>query len=265
MNKKGQYALHELLLVIGELALASFVLVGFFIYLRNVEKGAFLEKSYNAREISLIVETLESAPGSIFYHFADEKGFIYSFKKNRVDVYTKDERFDTPSITYYLFPENKNLEYSYPQNPQLLMPLPFEENTEFDIQKGFEFSIDNEIDENINFLNCPNVKHEIEYSTYDSSELLKAFEDENGKEVKDIFLKIKYVKENDNLVLIKIARNIKSRRLACLISNELKKSSIDSMILPEDIDKEKTYVLIELKKEMKKEVAKGVSNALSRF
>ncbi|MBS3143057.1 hypothetical protein J4464_06735 [Candidatus Woesearchaeota archaeon] len=67
MHKRG--AEHELILMLGQLLLGAAFIVGMFMYLGQLRSDTSLEQRFYARDISLLLSTVQSAPGSILFTY----------------------------------------------------------------------------------------------------------------------------------------------------------------------------------------------------
>jgi len=73
------------------LVLAVFLMLG--IYVQNLASGKTLEKNYYARDIALLVDTVNAAPGDVFYTYPNnlEKYELgIKIEENFVVIYDKD-------------------------------------------------------------------------------------------------------------------------------------------------------------------------------
>ena len=111
-QKKGQFELVGELLI--QILLAFIILAAALAYSVSVASNLRVMKAVSARDVALLAEISEAAPGSIYFSYADGFGFKYTFGRNRVDVYLKDEDIAPKSLTFYLFPQDSVLKFLLP-------------------------------------------------------------------------------------------------------------------------------------------------------
>ncbi len=111
-QKKGQWEILGRQII--EVILALIVFIAALAYGVAVGSDLRIMKQKSARDLSLTIESAEAAPGSVFFSYADAFGFQYRFTTNRVDVYLMEESTITPSLTYYLFPQDSQLKFLFP-------------------------------------------------------------------------------------------------------------------------------------------------------
>ncbi|MFA6888280.1 MAG: hypothetical protein WC254_02180 [Candidatus Woesearchaeota archaeon] len=123
MKKRGQILSYHTLI---ELALLIFIAAGFLYFHKSVQENTLFEKSYVSRDIALLLETVQSAPGDVVMYYSqpqfDVGKYNYDFSDNLVHVYE-----DTILTSVY---------YPYFLDLSLTAPLPvFEKPAAFVITK----------------------------------------------------------------------------------------------------------------------------------
>jgi hypothetical protein len=85
------------------LAVAAFVIIGMISYVRSVSDDTFLEKNYLARDIGLLITTVQASPGDLIYCYRTVgryKGmFDYEIKESTVIV--SDHKPDGGQASYW--------------------------------------------------------------------------------------------------------------------------------------------------------------------
>ena len=100
MKKRGQLS-HQ---VIIEIVILVLITAAFFYFHKTVQENTLFEKSYAVRDIALLMETVESAPGEIEMYYTqptfDIGKYTYSFTDNLLRMYESDAAL---AATYYPF------------------------------------------------------------------------------------------------------------------------------------------------------------------
>jgi len=112
-HKKGQLEIIGRQLI--EVILAFIVAVAAISYAYAVGSNLRIMEAKSARDLALTIETMQGSQGNVLFSFADAFGFQYKFGKNRVDVYLKDEPTEANSLNYYLFPQDSQIQFIFPE------------------------------------------------------------------------------------------------------------------------------------------------------
>lgn len=257
-QKRGVTAVETTLLVVFEIFLVLAVGASLMFYVNKVKEDTLFQKIHHVKDLSFLVEAMHSVPGNTLFFYNESFGFKYKFSPNRLEI---TETGIALGSVYYWLAENLNLNFIYPE--EILGPG-LKNETDLVFKKAQDFEI-NPSDQNIDFRICPVIEtsEETPVAIKSDSESLKGFLLGNEVSVSEsgsplIILKYSYVEG----VEIYMPGDIKSMKLACLISNELKKEGINSAILPSDSAelKGKTAVLIESDSNLKieRQIAQGV-------
>ena len=139
-SKRGMS--HDIFFNVFELIVALIVAVALLSFVTDVAEGTIFEKNYIARDLSLLVDTIYTAPGDVEYTYVENTNrFIVDFSESKIKV-LNNEKENTPE-TFYLFGENKKIPVSYTK----ISFLPLNHNIKFTKSSnllGIKASIKNE-------------------------------------------------------------------------------------------------------------------------
>lgn len=150
LYKKSQ---SELYFFIIQIFIVVMVFLALFAYVNSIRKDNYYEKLFITRDISLLINTLNSAQGNIYYTYEIPKTdksrginlsqFEFNFANQRVTI-TENQK----EPYYYEYGENKNSSVnSIVNNPKKL---------EFE-KSGYDFQIKDSIKPNLNLLRYPDI------------------------------------------------------------------------------------------------------------
>jgi hypothetical protein len=115
------------------LVLAIIVIIAIFSFIRDVSEQTIFEKNYFARDISLLINTIYSAPGDVVYDYADDKeDFIVEIEEGKVFVFSEGE--DKEDRIFYFFGEDTNFDIDENKFSYLGKPI----KLSFRNQRGME-------------------------------------------------------------------------------------------------------------------------------
>lgn len=85
--KKGSIQ-HHVMMVIYQLIVIALILTGLLYFVTGAVEDTLLEKNYYARDISLLITTLNAAPGNVEYNYVlpDNVDLKIKIKDHRVNV-----------------------------------------------------------------------------------------------------------------------------------------------------------------------------------
>jgi hypothetical protein len=110
-SKKG---VEHALWTIIEIVLLMLILVSMFAFIRSVKENRFFERSALSKDTALLMDTLQSLPGDVFYTY-HHQGFDttrYTFSFNKDEVVVKDS--DSILNNRYPYYDDDNLINLYP-------------------------------------------------------------------------------------------------------------------------------------------------------
>lgn len=243
--------------ILIHLVIALMVSIPVLAYGYSVATDMKVMKTKAARDLSLTVEAAGGSPGTVFFSYADSFGFQYKIGKSRVDVYLETEDTLLPSLTYYLFPEDSALNFIYPH----VLNKGLSKSTIVSMKKSHPDFIFNQDDLSFSSTNCekidvssdPKSVMVLDRSTIPTTQGI--IRDEvlipnlksagiSSEYYDDVSQFLGVVSSNQGAVILEIDTPImqqgvkiftvedkKSRRLACLIKNELTKKDIKTSVL----------------------------------
>jgi len=106
---------HELFFNIFELVLVVIVAFALFNFVKSIEKDTLFQKTYLARDVALVVNTLYAAPGDVSYTYVEnghDNTYNIDFAENTVSVSSAEDK-DGSVVPFYHFDEDKNLKFIY--------------------------------------------------------------------------------------------------------------------------------------------------------
>ncbi|TKJ17374.1 hypothetical protein CEE44_02465 [Candidatus Woesearchaeota archaeon B3_Woes] len=191
------------------------------------------DKQFLSTDLSLIIDTIQSMPGTVFLKYAqDTKNFSFQFNDNVVNVYEKDK---LPLSSYFI--DDKN-------SPLLLKTLgEFPVSIAF-LKQGNKFEVDykDNIEFNENIVVCPSLKPtkslestsfllvsdeslreitdslEAQHPNHDSFYISADTFDEIRNNI-DIVIELKTSQNDDELKIFYHTLSKSSKTLSCSISN----------------------------------------------
>ena len=86
LGKRGQF--QESLLIIANLILVIIIFLGLLLFVKDAADDTLLEKTYYAKDISLLLTTISAAPGNIQYDYEipEATDLVIKTKENSVEV-----------------------------------------------------------------------------------------------------------------------------------------------------------------------------------
>jgi len=233
--KKGQ---QELLFLVFQLLLIAIVFLSLLAFVKQYEDNTIFEKIYLSRDISLIISTIEAAPGNLFYNYSHTTSnlsrFEYSFNDQLLSIteegkarasypYLEDETLGilNEQISQESIPFTKTISMTLEKNSLLIRTYPLV-NT-----KDPEWRNKDQV------LKLPAL--EIQESALQSAR--DQFDNQrkinNLKESSpspDIYIEIIFDDQNKKRLSAIIPHNKKSRKLASIILNKFAKEGITGAI-----------------------------------
>jgi len=266
-QKKGMRELYKMLI---ELLLALMVMSSAIWYGVSVGTGMRLIKEKAARDVALTVESVEAAPGSVFFSYADTMGLKYKFSRNTVDVYSGGEDTSAPSSAFYFYPEDTALKFTLPG--EAVAPQQGQKKTVVSMKKNSPEFFINSYDLSLEAMNCEKINasgdlqkviiydsgpkkegsaggagvpsvfyDEIHQSLIPKLGIIESQYDTDKDRVKSIvlqdqksiLLEIADSPGGDTDVKLYISSDKKSRALGCITRNLLAKNRISATVLAE--------------------------------
>lgn len=85
-GKKSQF--QESLLFMAYIILAIMIFLGLMIFVKDAADDTLLEKTYYAKDISLLMTTISAAPGNLEYNYEipEDTDLVIKIKDNNVEV-----------------------------------------------------------------------------------------------------------------------------------------------------------------------------------
>ncbi len=276
-HKRGTELLQDILLLVTEIFFVGMVAVALMSYAGRIKDDTLYYKIHHAKDISFLIDAMQSVPGNVLFYYNESFGFKYNFKNNRVEVYDPEATVSFTYSIYYLFANSTNLNFIYPASP--ISKEITETKTKLVFKKTDSFEI-NPLDENIDYRVCPVISmpgNTVEINA-PSKELgvqvllsmLKIGTDKNNPL---IILEYGYVSDVNAEIYFKLNKTerlstLRGIRLACLISNNLKSQGISSVILPSESDRLKNDVSVLVNLDITqagKSLEKQIAAAAKRF
>ena len=107
-NKRG--FTHEIFFHVFELVMAAIVLVALFYFINDIANQTIFERNFMARDLTLLLNTLYSAPGDVSYEYkASLADLNFDFAKNKVEISNIQGKESTKA--FYPFAKNKNMQF----------------------------------------------------------------------------------------------------------------------------------------------------------
>ncbi len=85
-GKKAQF--QEPLLIIAHLILIIIIFLGLMLFVKDAADDTLMEKTYYAKDLSLLMTTISAAPGNLEYHYEIPKNtnLVMKTKENSLEV-----------------------------------------------------------------------------------------------------------------------------------------------------------------------------------
>lgn len=110
-NRKG--ISHDLFFNVFELILAFIVILALLNFVSDVAEQTLYKKNFLARDISLLINALYTAPTKVDYTYEEDmQELIFEFSKNRINIYKEGEEDDVN--VFYIFGEDTIASFSDP-------------------------------------------------------------------------------------------------------------------------------------------------------
>jgi N-acetylmuramoyl-L-alanine amidase len=119
MQKRGALEpSHHLLLFLFELFVVSMVFIGLLQYVDSIEQDTLFEKSYMSKDLALLVNTIQAAPGDVNYVYTHPKlpltDFVFSFQDGRATIaelwHSEEYGLQEGQHVYYPFADDANIQ-----------------------------------------------------------------------------------------------------------------------------------------------------------
>ena len=93
-GKRGASAI--LILRAFDLVLAAIIIAVLIMFLRNVWDSTFLEKTYIARDLAMLITTTYASPGELTYCYYEDSGFKFNYKiaDSKIVVYDSKDKVE---------------------------------------------------------------------------------------------------------------------------------------------------------------------------
>lgn len=267
-QKRGVMIIQDVLLLVFEIFLLLAVAVSLTYYVSKIKDDTLFQRIHHSKDISFLIEAMNSVPGNVLYYYNESFGFEYNIKGNMIEVDEPELKITMLNSVYYYFAKDLNLDFIYPE--KAISPGTKKE-TALVFKKTNDFEI-NPASEEIDLRVCPVIKTTgNSVALKEQADVLKGYLLGAGIVIGDnselplLMLSYSYVKDVD--AEIYITKNIKAMKLACLIFNELKKNGLNSVIIPSESDELKNEVSVLVKADymLAREIEKPIAEGTKRY
>jgi len=103
MKKRGLFQSRKasveeyLMFLLGEILVSLIVAFFLFSYVQSVRENTVLEKNYISRDLALIMDAMQAAPGNVYYNYQfsklDLNKFKFSFQNQRIGVSDENQEY----------------------------------------------------------------------------------------------------------------------------------------------------------------------------
>lgn len=260
-HKRGVESIKDMLLLFFEIFLLLVVGISLMYYTVKIKDDTLLQRIHHAKDISFLIDAMQSVPGNVIFYYPETYGFDYKFEGNKAEVIEPRLKMTSLTSVYYVFANDSNVNFIYPQTP---ITKGMDAETKLVFKKTDEFEI-NQKDENIDFRICQIVNTKGSKITIKApTDVLKGYLINSGSVVESDApsLILEYGSISDVNAEIYSKTSPEAMKLACMIYNELKKKQISSVILPSDTE---TLVRVVADTSIKSNVEEPIAEAVKRY
>jgi hypothetical protein len=232
-QKRGVESIQDMLLLFFEIFLLLVVGISLMFYTVKIKDDTLFQRIHHAKDISFLIDAMQSVPGNVIYYYPEGYGFDYNFEGNKAMIIEPNLKMTSLTSVYYVFAKDSGVNFKYPQRP---LTKGMDVETKLIFKKTDEFEI-NPASEEIDLRICPIVNTKDSKITIKApTDVLKGHLMSSGRVVESDapLLVLEYGSVSDVNVEIYSKTSPEAMKLACLIYNELKKKGISSVILPSD-------------------------------